>query len=679
MKKTVLFFLLSQLIIVGLYAQITPGTKCVNCANSEINITSSALGLQNTATGEASFASGKLNISEGDYSTTLGYGNTASGKYSLAGGEESVASGLRAFAYGQFAEAHGSRSLALGKYVTALGGSSVAIGRYVKTSTSDAMVIGYGVDSEHYLNNNINSSLMIGFNSDIPTLFVGPSSASGIGKVGIGTTDPTAQLEVNGTFKVTDWSYFQTINLGGYDIDQVDEIKGNNGIRFKGVPGTPSQMVLDENGRLGIGTTNPLSELQIGENWTFINPDLFPDKFICYNTYFDQTFKYMNTGEVSAIQFTAGGDIKMITAPTGAAENPIQTIKEGLTVYNSGHVGILTTTEPSEEFEVNGTMKSSGFQLQDENVSIGITDQTAKVEVTQTISGKYAMRLFHNKDTESNVLLIESNGGNADDNLLKINADLNGTPKDILLIKGDGNVGIGTATPNYKLDVDGNINFTGDLLHNELPFETSKWEENGSDIYYDDGNVGIGTSYPNAKLKIYTDNGTGLKVSTHHTGQWGYSIISDVVNDDTKAYVVKNDGDDMFQVYGNGRTYIGNSNSSYSGYMLTVNGKILSEDVKVVENVGADFVFYDDYNLPKLEDVEKFIEENNRLPEIPSAEEMKTNGVEIGDLQIKLLQKVEELTLYMIDQQKTIKKQQEEIDTQNREIEKLKKAVGSRQ
>ncbi|MCD4695365.1 MAG: hypothetical protein K8S16_03905 [Bacteroidales bacterium] len=80
MKRIILFMILSQFIIIGLNAQIQIGDeKCVNCAKNEINSTSSALGLQNVAMGEASFASGKLNLSEGNYSTTLGYNNTASG------------------------------------------------------------------------------------------------------------------------------------------------------------------------------------------------------------------------------------------------------------------------------------------------------------------------------------------------------------------------------------------------------------------------------------------------------------------------------------------------------------------------------------------------------------------------------------------------------------------------
>ncbi|MCD4683027.1 MAG: hypothetical protein K8R86_07065, partial [Bacteroidales bacterium] len=182
--KRAIHFLAALLITQIVFSQSS--NPCVTCNNNVIDTAnySSAIGSENISTGLNSFASG--------------FQNEATGDYSFAGGEESVASGLRAFAYGQFSEAQGSRSLALGKYVTALGGSSVAIGRYVKTLTGDAMVIGYGVDIENYLVNGISRSLMIGFNSDIPTLFIGPSSISGIGNVGIGTTDPSEMLEING-------------------------------------------------------------------------------------------------------------------------------------------------------------------------------------------------------------------------------------------------------------------------------------------------------------------------------------------------------------------------------------------------------------------------------------------------------------------------------------------------
>ncbi len=77
---------------------------------------------------------------------------------------------------------------------------------------------------------------------------------------------------------------------------------------------------------------------------------------------------------------------------------------------------------------------------------------------------------------------------------------------------------------------------------------------------------------------------------------------------------------------------------------------------------GDDFVFDDNYELPALDNIESYIKENKHLPDIPSADEMIENGLELGDMQIKLLQKVEELTLYIIEQDKKIKKLENEVD-----------------
>ena len=75
---------------------------------------------------------------------------------------------------------------------------------------------------------------------------------------------------------------------------------------------------------------------------------------------------------------------------------------------------------------------------------------------------------------------------------------------------------------------------------------------------------------------------------------------------------------------------------------------------------GADFVFEEDYNLRPLEEVEEYISANKRLPEIPSAEDMETKGAGLGEMQTKLLQKIEELTLYMIDQNRRIERLEKE-------------------
>lgn len=96
-------------------------------------------------------------------------------------------------------------------------------------------------------------------------------------------------------------------------------------------------------------------------------------------------------------------------------------------------------------------------------------------------------------------------------------------------------------------------------------------------------------------------------------------------------------------------------------YKLNVNGPVRANEV-VVNTSGADFVFADDYALPSLQQVESFIKENRHLPEIPSAAEMQENGLHLAEMNIKLLQKVEELTLYLLEQQKQIMELQSEVE-----------------
>ena len=98
-----------------------------------------------------------------------------------------------------------------------------------------------------------------------------------------------------------------------------------------------------------------------------------------------------------------------------------------------------------------------------------------------------------------------------------------------------------------------------------------------------------------------------------------------------------------------------------STYKLDVNGTIRANKV-VVNTTGADFVFDSTYNLLPLQEVETFIQQNKHLPNIPSATEMQKNGLDMGDQQTKLLQKVEELTLYLIEQSKKIEQLQSEIN-----------------
>jgi hypothetical protein len=99
--------------------------------------------------------------------------------------------------------------------------------------------------------------------------------------------------------------------------------------------------------------------------------------------------------------------------------------------------------------------------------------------------------------------------------------------------------------------------------------------------------------------------------------------------------------------------------------MVSVNGKIMCEELKVQDSGSwPDYVFDKSYQLNSLHEVEKYIEENNHLPGIPNACTVEENGVEIGNMQKLLLQKIEELTLYMIDADKRIKA----LETENQAL-----------
>ena len=105
---------------------------------------------------------------------------------------------------------------------------------------------------------------------------------------------------------------------------------------------------------------------------------------------------------------------------------------------------------------------------------------------------------------------------------------------------------------------------------------------------------------------------------------------------------------------------------------LSVNGKIRAKELKVETANWPDYVFGSSYSLPDLKETEQFIKENKHLPEIPSAAEVKENGIELGEMNAKLLKKIEELTLYIIEIQKADEQRDNVINTLQQEINKLK-------
>ncbi|MBS7256708.1 hypothetical protein [Flavobacterium branchiicola] len=212
----------------------------------------------------------------------------------------------------------------------------------------------------------------------------------------------------------------------------------------------------------------------------------------------------------------------------------------------------------------------------------------------------------------------------------------NGYRNDILYMRGsDGNVGIGTSSPLQKLDVNGHAIIKGAII---------------SAMGGDEG----------GQIQIKNDSKTSNGIANswvvyNMTGGYGNSL---------QFWAYDNLGcgagglcSNRFTIMDNGNVGIGVNNPNNK---LDVNGTIHSKEVKVDTQFWSDFVFKKEYELPTLSEVEKHIKEKGHLRDIPSEEEVMKNGINLGEMDAKLLQKIEELTLYLIEMKKDINSLKEE-------------------
>ena len=137
----------------------------------------------------------------------------------------------------------------------------------------------------------------------------------------------------------------------------------------------------------------------------------------------------------------------------------------------------------------------------------------------------------------------------------------------------------------------------------------------------------------------------------------------------TKLFSSTDNDNNGLAISKNGNVGIGTINPDSK---LSVNGQIHTKEVKVDLVGWSDFVFYEDYKLPTLTEVENHIKEKGHLKDIPSAKEVAKNGILLGEMDSKLLQKIEELTLYTIQQEKNLHSQKEDINNLKKENEILK-------
>lgn len=195
------------------------------------------------------------------------------------------------------------------------------------------------------------------------------------------------------------------------------------------------------------------------------------------------------------------------------------------------------------------------------------------------------------------------------------------------------------------------------------------------------GKVAIGnvTSIePSAKLHIKADkhNGFGEDADILLQSQAGFEAAVCFQSKNNRISVATDSNAMNFSAssysFTTGKVGIGCENT-VEGYALAVNGGVMSTRVSVMDvDEWPDYVFGGDYHRMSLYELEEYIDLNHHLPEVPSAEEVSEQGIDLGEMNAILLQKVEELTLHVIELQKQIDAQQDKIDIQQNEINELK-------
>ena len=234
---------------------------------------------------------------------------------------------------------------------------------------------------------------------------------------------------------------------------------------------------------------------------------------------------------------------------------------------------------------------------------------------------------------------LDPNAGNL---RLGVSNSKSSAPTSTLTINYQDNVGIGTSSPSSNLHISSGT--SGDAV---LKLESDTDNSNEGD---------------NSRIELLQDGGAHgafIGFNSNWSGSESDNLFRIVARrsntNDDNAFVIKTmgSGPNLISQVGIGTTT--------PSHKLSVAGTINSEEIIVEENVGADFVFEDSYDLPSLQDIEAFIEQNQHLPGIAPASQMIEEGVKVESYKCNS-QKIEELTLYVIEINKENKALREEVE-----------------
>jgi hypothetical protein len=320
---------------------------------------------------------------------------------------------------------------------------------------------------------------------------------------------------------------------------------------------------------------------------------------------------------------------------------------------------IMSVFDMKAQWPTNGT----AIYYLNGNVGIGTNSPIyGKLQVTQTTDA-----------SDQGIAVLNSTGTRA----MRLWADANNsyvysgaTGIANLILNTSGFVGIGTTTPETKLHINNGVVKSGtqNSTGGSLQFAGNYVGNNILNTYgsqYSSGATSIGYA-------VKPKSGASGFVSSAENSSFARGILLidnelEFLNAWSSTVAIDNDLNltSRFYINGSGNVGIGTTNPQS---LLSVKGKITAQEVEVTMTGWSDFVFQKNYKLISLEDLQKYIAENRHLPDVPSEQEVKEKGLNLGQNDAVLLQKIEELTLYLIEQNKTLKTQSETLKYQNKTL-----------
>jgi len=218
--------------------------------------------------------------------------------------------------------------------------------------------------------------------------------------------------------------------------------------------------------------------------------------------------------------------------------------------------------------------------------------------------------------------------------------------------QNSGNVGINNSAPAAKFAVNGTSLFGGPASNLDpvyTPNDISHLASSRQML------IGWNRSAGDGETDFISNRGSG--------GTGGFSFY-----DYTNNYILTH----LLSIKGNGNVGIGTNTPADK---LSVNGNIRAKEVKVETANWPDYVFQPNYELQKLSEVKAYIDQHHHLPELPSATQVEKEGINLGELNAKLLKKIEELTLHLIEKDKQLQEEKGRNDAQQKELSVQKTVI----